>query len=265
MSKLTIIHEHHQVQHFVEDLNGVPLQMILIPEGKFIMGSSQLEEGSDDNERPQHPVEVSSFFMGRYPITNAQWNFVVRLPQQQLDLKDSKNQDNHPVVDVSWYDAMEFCARLSIYTKKNYRLPSEAEWEYACRAGTTTPFHFGETISTELANYDGNHTYGRGEKGDSGRGTTAVDCFKVANAFGLSDMHGNVWEWCEDDWHKNYEGAPTDGSAWRSKDSNRKVLRGGSWYSYPTLCRSAFRDTYDREDRGTSIGFRIMCVAFRTT
>ena len=286
MAKMRIIKERHRVQHFVEDLNGVPLQMILIPEGKFIMGAPESETDSNESERPQHPVEVSTFFMGRYPITQVQWRAVAAMDKVLRDLEPNPSRfkgDNRPVEQVSWYDAIEFCARLSMHTKKNYRLPSEAEWEYACRAGTTTPFHFGETISTQLANYDGDYIYGRGEKGDSRNGTTAVDFFKVANAFGLSDMHGNVWEWCADPWHDNYQGAPLDSRVWDEKNDNDnyyqniaehlaellkddrgRVRRGGSWFNYPWDCRSAFRlrgnpvDTYD------SYGFRVACGGART-
>jgi formylglycine-generating enzyme required for sulfatase activity len=123
---------------------------------------------------------------------------------------------------------------LSKATGREYRLPSEAEWEYACRAGTTTPFHFGETITTDLANYNGNYTYGSGSKGQYRKQTTDVGSFP-ANAFGLHDMHGNVWEWCQDTWHENYNGAPTDGSAWvdENANQNRMILRGGSWYNNP--------------------------------
>jgi formylglycine-generating enzyme required for sulfatase activity len=161
---------------------------------------------------------------------------------------------------------VEFCARLSNYTKRPYRLPSEAEWEYACRAGTTTPFHFGKTITTDLANYDGNYIYGDGVKGVYREETTEVGSFKIANEFGLYDMHGNVWEWCQDDWHNSYEGAPTDSSAWISDEysNEKKVLRGGSWFYSPALCRSACR-YYDVAGFGRSnYGFRVVCGAART-
>ncbi|MFM6472590.1 MAG: formylglycine-generating enzyme family protein, partial [Dolichospermum sp.] len=196
-------------------------------------------------ERPQHQVTIKPFCFGKYPITQAQWQAVAALPQVNQELKPNPSRfkgdgstslTNHcPVERVSWHDAVEFCARLSNYTKRPYRLPSEAECEYACRAGTITPFHFGETITTELANYNGNNTYGDGPKGVYRKETTEVGSFKIANEFGLYDMHGNVWEWCQDDWHNNYEGAPVDGSAWINL-SNRKVLRGGSWNYYPVLC-----------------------------
>ncbi|MFM5941951.1 MAG: formylglycine-generating enzyme family protein, partial [Dolichospermum sp.] len=154
--------------------------------------------------------------------------------------------------------AIEFCARLSNYTKKPYRLPTEAQWEYACRAGTTTPFHFGDRITTDLANYDGNYTYGDGLKGVHRKGTTDVGFFPP-NLFGLHDMHGNVWEWCQDDWHENYEGAPIDGSDWTSQGNSRKVLRGGSWYNIPGNCRSASRNWDIAGFGNNGNGFRVVC------
>ena len=180
--------------------------------------------------------------------------------------------DDRPVEQVSWFEAVEFCDRLSHHTGRTYRLPSEAEWEYACRAGTTSPFHFGETITTDLANYRGTDepsfdwsgSYGRGPKGIYREETTPVGSFGIANAFGLYDMHGNVWEWCQDHWHDNYEGAPTDGSAWVDAVAEKgasRVLRGGSWYSYPAFCRSAVHPFNDPGYRFNSYGFRVVCSA----
>ncbi|NES87080.1 MAG: formylglycine-generating enzyme family protein [Moorea sp. SIO2B7] len=277
--KLKIFRTPKKVQRFVENLNGVPLEMILIPPGSFTMGAPESEEQSNGWERPQHNVSISLFFMGRYPITQAQWKAIAKLNPIGKELKLEPSQfegDNRPVERVSWQDAIEFCARLSRHTGRNYRLPSEAEWEYACRANTTTPFHFGETISTDLANYDGNYVYGRGEKGIYRKETTEVTKFKIANAFGLSDMHGNIWEWCLDPWHKNYEGAPNDGRVWdKGKEElyedilknidvllqlpSSHVRRGGSWGLNPLACRSACRGFSN--DR---IGFRVVCVPPRT-
>jgi len=160
---------------------------------------------------------------------------------------------------------VEFCDRLSQQTGKNYRLPSEAEWEYACRAGTTTPFHFGETISPKYANYDGRTVYGdNGFEGEYREQTTPVGSFGVANRFGLSDMHGNVWEWCTDHWHENYDNAPTDGSAWVTDgNSDRRVLRGGSWGNDPEGCRSAYRARNDPADTYDFYGFRVVSSASR--
>ena len=248
-----------------EDLgNGIQLEMVMIPSGSFMMGSPETEEGSNDDERPQHQVTIKAFCLGKYQVTQAQWKAVAAFPQVNKELKLDPSRfkgDNRPVEQVSWYDAVEFCDRLSQYTGRTYRLPSEAEWEYACRAGTTTPFHFGETITTDLANYCGHGTYGDGVEGVYRKETTAVGSFGVANNFGLYDMHGNVYEWCQDHWHNNYEGAPTDGSAWLSnkKNSNRRLLRGGSWHDIPEDCRSAYR-SYDLLDGdNNNIGFRVVC------
>jgi formylglycine-generating enzyme required for sulfatase activity len=274
--KAPVIKRSRQQAHcFIEDLrNGVELEMVSIPEGSFLMGSPVNEPKRSSYESPQHQVTVPPFFMGKYPVTQAQWKAVAALSQvnRELNRDPSKFKGaNRPVEQVSWYDAVEFCDRLSQYTGKSYSLPSEAEWEYACRARTTTPFHFGETITSELANYDATEVYGAGVKGTSRGETTPVGSFEVANTFGLYDMHGNVWEWCLDDWHDNYEGAPTDGSPWfDNKNDNfyqkqgRTVLRGGSWDYYPLNCRSAYRTcTYSRVNRNNDIGFRIVCAAGR--
>nr|ADO19145.1 hypothetical protein Nfla_5604 [Nostoc flagelliforme str. Sunitezuoqi] len=263
-----------QAQYFIEDLgNGVRLEMVSIPEGSFMMGAPRNEKDSSDSERPQHQVTVQPFFMGKYTVTQAQWQAVASLPQVNRELSPDPSNfkgANRPVEQVSWYDAIEFCDRLSQHTGRFYSLPSEAEWEYACRAGTTTQFHFGETITSELANYDATKVYGAGVKGTYREETTPVGSFKVANAFGLYDMHGNVWEWCLDDWHGSYEGAPTDGSPWfDNKNDNfyhkqgRAMLRGGSWGNNPQYCRSAFRYGSTRDVHIDAFGFRIVCAAGR--
>ncbi|HEY9818331.1 MAG TPA: formylglycine-generating enzyme family protein, partial [Candidatus Obscuribacterales bacterium] len=249
---------------FVEDLPGeVGIEMVAIPSGRFLMGSPG-GEGSD-RERPQHQVTVPPFFMGRYSITQAQWRAVAAMPKVKRDLKPNPSKfkgDMRPVERVDWHDAMEFCDRLSAHTGRSYSLPSEAEWEYACRAGTTTPFHFGATISPMVANYRGTSTYGNGSKGEYREKTTSVGHFRVANAFGLCDMHGNVWEWCLDSWHDNYKSAPTDGSAWNA-DRKRviHVLRGGSWDRNPEGCRSACRGSIVNSDNhnDVTLGFRVVC------
>ncbi len=246
-----------------EDLGGgVQLAMVGIPSGSFTMGSPAAEKKRQDDESPQHGVNVPAFLMGQYQVTQAQWWAVAALPkvEKELDADPSNFKgDSRPVEQVSWEDAMEFCARLSQKTGREYRLPSEAEWEYACRAGTTTPFHFGETITTDLANYKGNYVYGSGPKGKYREATTDVGYFQVANAFGLYDMHGNVWEWCLDHWHDNYKGAPTDGSAWvTGGDSSYRMLRGGSWDFYPRYCRSADRNGLRPVSRYIFNGFRVV-------
>ena len=254
---------------FIQDLgNGVILEMVAIPGGTFSMGSPENEEGRWENtESPQHQVTVSPFFMGKYPVTQKQWQAVAALEKVKIDLESDPSRfkgDNLPVEMVSWDSVQEFCARLSQKTNKAYRLPSEAEWEYACRAGTTTPFYFGETISTDLANYHGDYTYGNGVKGEYRKQTTDVGKFP-ANSFGLYDMCGNIWEWCEDEWHENYINAPTDGSAWLDGSNNNiRLLRGGSWFNLPRLCRSANRGGNRRDIRDIDLGFRLAISPPRT-
>jgi formylglycine-generating enzyme required for sulfatase activity len=257
-----------QAFYFAESLaeQVPPLQMVAIPGGTFLMGSPEDELKRYDNENPQHTVTVLPFFISRYPVTQAQWRAIARLPKVNRKLKLNPSYfkgDDHPVEQVKWHEAVECCDRLSHHTGRIYRLPTEAEWEYACRAGTTTPFHFGETITADLANYNANFTYGLGLEGEDREMTTPVDHFNVANAFGLCDMHGNVWEWCLDHWHNNYEGAPTDGSVWLEEESNSRVIRGGSWDLTPRNCRSACRDLYNAKDANYFFGFRVVCVVPR--
>lgn len=195
--------------------------------------------------------------MGKFPVTQAQYQIVMgKNPSYFFN-----NRGSRPIENISWNNAVAFCEKLTQQTSQIYRLPSEAEWEYACRAGTETPFHFGTTITTDLANYDGSFTYGSGPSGEYRQQTTEVGSFSP-NAFGLYDMHGNVWEWCQDIWHSNYKGAPTDGSAWvESGDQDKRVLRGGSWNDDPEGCRSAYRDDDNPREFGTNIGFRIACCS----
>ena len=228
--------------------------MVAIPGGKFLM-VSPIREG-DFHEKPQHEIIIQPFLMSKYLITQAQWREIASLPkiERNLQLEPSYfiGDDRRPVERISWYDAVEFCQRLSKKTGKEYRLPSEAEWEYACRAGTTTQYHFGDKITDKLANY--------GKNLDK---TTVVGKYPP-NAFDLYDMHGNVWEWCQDDWYKNYEDAPNDGKACILVYSTRKVMRGGSWYSSPRDCRSAFRLSNNSIDKFNNIGFRVACRGART-
>jgi formylglycine-generating enzyme required for sulfatase activity len=272
-----IAYQEKRRQNFVEALgNGVTLEMVFISGGTFIMGQTEgekqqlIQEAGEEHyqdfcamELPQHKVTVQPFFMGKFAVTQEQWKAVAALPKVNRDLDPDPStfkSNRRPVEQVSWHEAVEFCDRLSQKTGRQYRLPSEAEWEYACRAGTTTPFYCGETLATDLANYDGNSTYGSGETGVYRKQTTDVGSFPP-NAFGLYDMHGNVWEWCLDHWHENYEDAPIDGSAWiTGGESGLRMGRGGSWNALPRCCRSAYRDYYVPDnDRDNNLGFRVVC------
>ncbi|MFN7283730.1 MAG: SUMF1/EgtB/PvdO family nonheme iron enzyme [Dolichospermum sp.] len=241
-------------KYFTEDLgNGVFLEMVKIPGGKFLMGSPTNEAKRSDNESPQHQVTVPSFWIGKYQLTQEQYQAIIGTNPAYFKGK------KRPVERVSWNDTVTFCQRLSQRTGKHYRLPSEAEWEYACRAGTTTPFYFGETITPELVNYDSNHVYASAPKGQYRNQTTDVGNFP-SSAFGLYDMHGNVWEWCRDDWHGNYTNAPNDGSAWIIQIGDTgdiKVTRGGSWFNSSSDCRSANRSGIERVYGDDLLGFRV--------
>ncbi|HXG63862.1 MAG TPA: bifunctional serine/threonine-protein kinase/formylglycine-generating enzyme family protein, partial [Blastocatellia bacterium] len=238
-------HKGH-AQYFPEDLGGgLTLDMVEIPGGMFLMGSPEREAERNRDEGPLHRVNVPPFYMSKYNVTQAQWRAVASRPKVNCDLTPDPSHfkgDDLPVEQVSWEEAREFCERLSRLTGRKYRLPSEAEWEYACRAGTRTPFHFGETITPVFANYNGNYPYREGPKGIHRDQTTPVGSFGVANDFGLYDMHGNVWEWCADHWHDDYQGAPANGSAWMTEgDASCRVIRGGSWFNHGFVCRSACR------------------------
>ncbi|WP_297086189.1 formylglycine-generating enzyme family protein [Thermoleptolyngbya sp. C42_A2020_037] len=259
---------------------ALPLEQILnlvkIPGGAFLMESPPEEEGRDYYQynlpettglivEQQHQVTVPPFSISQFPITQAQWRAVAALPPVNRELDpDPANASfkggDRPVESISWYDAIEFCDRLSQHTGKPYRLPSEAEWEYACRAGTTDPFHLGDTLRSDLANYDATYTHGNGTVGVYRQATTEVGSFGV-NSFGLGDMHGNVYEWCLDHWHPTYERSPTDGSAWITEGDDRyRLVRGGSWFYYPAFCRSANRNRNTPHNRNNNIGFRVVGV-----
>ena len=256
--------ENKQAQYFTEVLSeNVSLDMVLIPAGEFMMGAGEEETGASDDEYPQHKVTMTQpFFMGKYPITQSQYEVIMGKNPSRFQGK------NRPVERVSWEQALEFCEKLSKLTGKKYSLPSEAQWEYVARAGTRTPFYFGETITSDLANYDGNYTYAEESKGEYRKETTNVGIFPP-NAFGLYDIHGNVWEWCQDIWHDNYQEAPDDGSAWlavnregkRNENDTRKTLyRGGSWGNNPNNCRVSYRTYNVRSDIGSNFGFRVCCL-----
>ncbi len=241
---------------------GESLRLIQIPAGDFLMGSYADEPERLADEGPLHRVRLGGFLLGQTPVTQVQWGVVARWPKVKLDLKPDPSRfkgARRPVEWVSWEQAMEFCHRLSQRTGPLFTLPSEAQWEYACRAGSTTPFAFGATLTPELANYDATSWYADGPKGLWRQETTDVASFP-ANAWGLHDMHGNVWEWCLDTWHDSYDGAPTDGSPWLTVDSSRKLLRGGSWYDFPANCRSAYRSIYPPVSRDYGVGFRVCCL-----
>ncbi len=245
--------------------SGVLLEMMGIPKGTFTMGSPKDELERESNEEPQRQVSVNAFLMGKYSVTQTQWQAVAKLPKVNTDLQPDPSNfkgANYPVEQVSWHEATEFCDRLSKQIGRDYRLPSEAEWEYACRAGTNTPFHFGPTLTSALANYDGTSTYASEPKGVFRKKTTAVGSFPPTSAFGLYDMHGNVWEWCLDHWHDKYQGAPTDGSAWvTGGNASLRLLRGGSWDADPWDCRSANRGRSGPGSRSYNIGFRVVCAS----
>jgi formylglycine-generating enzyme required for sulfatase activity len=252
-----------QAQYLSEDLGGaVSLDMVLIPAATFLMGSPGSEPARFGEEGPQRNVEMRSYYMGKYEVTQAQWRTVASLPKVNRDLNPSPSGFDgvaRPVENVSWDEAVEFCARLSKKTGRTYRLPTEAEWEYTCRAGTTTPYHFGDTISPEFANYDGRTSYAGGAKGVFRKETAPVGSLGAANAFGIYDMHGSVWEWCLDPWHKDYNGAPLDGSVWQSGgDTSKRVIRGGAWNREANHCRSAYRLKESPGKKFDVIGFRVV-------
>ena len=228
-------------QNFTEDLGkGVRLEMIAIPGGTFQMGSDEY-----DNEKPIHPVTLSPFHIGKYQITQAQWQAVMRNNPSHF------KGDNLPVEQVSWQAAFEFCLKLSEKTGKEYRLPTEAEWEYACRAGSTTRYCSGDDEASleKYAWYDknaGGKTHPVGEK--------------LPNDWGLYDMHGNVWEWCQDWYNENYYKQSPKENPQGSSSGQYRVLRGGSWYDYFN-CRSANRVGFAPDVIDPPFGVRVVCVA----
>jgi formylglycine-generating enzyme required for sulfatase activity len=254
---------------------GTGPELVRLPAGRFQMGSPEHERkiamaaGSQKGwlarELPQHWVGIEKpVAMGRYPVTVGEWRAFVQATgwRQSGDVNweapGFAQTELHPVVGVNWHDAQQYLRWLSEATGRHYRLPSEAEWEYACRAGTKTAFSFGDTISTGQANYDGNFTYNGGARGEFRRGTTPAGMFPP-NPWGLFDMHGNVWEWIQDVVHDNYEGAPLDGSAWEEGgDQARRILRGGSWLYNPRYLRSALRNGFSSSLSNDIVGFRVV-------
>ena len=249
-------------------------ELVVLRAGRFQMGSPEHERkiamaaGAQKNwlarETPQHWVGIARpFALGRYPVTVGEWRRFAEAtgwrPDGEVDwaAPGFPQTDAHPVVGVSWFDAQRYLAWLSEATGQRYRLPSEAEWEYACRAGTKSAFSFGDGINTDLANYDGNFTWNGGTRGEYRRGTTPVTQFPP-NPWGLHDMHGNVWEWVQDVMHDSYEGAPLDGSAWEEGGERaRRILRGGSWLYNPRYLRSALRNGFSAVMSNDIVGFRV--------
>ena len=256
----------HKVRVFQEDLgNGVAFEVVEIPAGNFLMGQTNAEKqeligqlGNDlhkkyyISELPQHRVNLKAFYMGQKEVTQAVYREIMG------DNPAKFQGDDLPIDNISWRQAQEFCEKLSQRTGRNYTLPSESQWEYACRGGTSSSFYTGDNINTDLANYDGSSSYGDGKKGLNRQKTTKVASF-VHNPFGLYDMTGNVWEWCLDTWHDDYKDAPTDGSAWRSNiDSEDRVLRGGSWNFNPWDIRSALRYKWAVDSSKDDAGLRVV-------
>ena len=278
------------------DLANAPsLTMLWIPPGRFWMGSPADELERREEEGPQHPVQLQGFFISQTPITQAQWRAVAEQDEQALwrhKLKPNPSffhpdhwqgqdgpmkaqlgrllagettTDDRPVEGVSWHQALEFCHRLGRLTGRSYTLPSEAQWEYACLAGTAKPYAFGGSINSDLANYSGSAVSGSDLSGGHFKQTTPVRMFP-ANAWGLHDSHGNVWEWCFDHWHDNYVGAPDDCRPWLWKDSRwlsrERVIRGGSWNSEAFECRAACRSSSAPLVTDSKIGFRVVCLPY---
>ena len=272
-----------RARYFAESLNdGAVIEMVEVPGGAYSMGTSsdEIDQIAKDHgraverdmkdrlserlrwETPQHMVNLTGFYLSKFEVTQTQWRAVAQLPKVSRDLVSDPSffkGGSRPVEMVSWDDAMEFCDRLSRATGRKYRLPTEAEWEYACRAGSKSPFHFGETMTPAWANYDAKSPYASGPKGDSRQQTISVGSLGVANAFGLYDMHGNVWEWCLDTWHDNYIQAPRDGKS-RDREANNyvKVIRGGAWNSFAGECRASSRNRITSPFKLNGVGFRVV-------
>jgi formylglycine-generating enzyme required for sulfatase activity/uncharacterized caspase-like protein len=244
--------------------NGLTLELVKVPAGKFMMGSP--DGKGDDDERPQHQVTLQEFLIGKYAVTNAQWRSVMK--KQGSSNCDKKFQgDLQPVVGVSWHEARAFCAKVQQQTGRTARLPTEAEWEYACRAGTTTPFSFGKTITTDRVNYSGQIDMWDGEvRGKYREVTVNVNSFQP-NAWEIYQMHGNVWEWCLDEWHDSYADKPENlkkqgNQAWGDLnvdeiDNRFRLLRGGSWYYSAWNCRVADRVMNNACEQNFGTGFRL--------
>jgi formylglycine-generating enzyme required for sulfatase activity len=235
----------------VQLTNSIGMKLSLIPPGEFSMGSPPQEEWHRDDEVLHRVTLTNPFYVGATEVTQSQWKTLMGTNPSFC------TGDDLPVETVTWEQAAEFCRKLSLKEGAHYRLPTEAEWEYSCRAGATTPFHTGETISTDQANYDGNYTYAGGRTGVFREGTTEAGNFSP-NAWGLHDMHGNVWEWCAD-WYGEYpQGEVTDPTG--PAQGDRRVFRGGCWINFPAVCRSANRAKVTPVSWHFHLGFRVVRV-----
>jgi formylglycine-generating enzyme required for sulfatase activity len=247
-------HQQAWAEHLgtpVQVTNSIGMKLALIPPGRFSMGSPPKEQWHRDDEVLHRVTLTNPFYMATTEVTQRQWKALMGADPSFC------TGDDLPVETVTWEQAAEFCRKLSHKEGVKYRLPTEAEWEYSCRAGTATPFHTGETISTDQANYDGNHTYAGGRKGVFRETTTGVGSF-APNAWGLHDMHGNVWEWCAD-WYDDYpQGEVTDPTGPTKGD--RRVFRGGCWINFPAVCRSANRAKVTPVSWHFHLGFRLVRV-----
>jgi formylglycine-generating enzyme required for sulfatase activity len=242
-------------EEWVEELgDGLNLELVYVKGGTFQMGTQQ-GLGYPD-ETPRHLVSLMPFYIGRYLVTQAQWKAIMgRLPDCRF------KGPQLPLMNISGEGAAEFCRRLAKKTGKPYCLPSEAQWEYACRAGTSTPFSTGETLTTDYANFVGQPPYREEPVGIYRHVVTPGDTF-LPNPFGISDMHGNLWEWCADQWHAEYTGAPFDGGAWdRGGEAGYGVARGGSWHEPALNCRSATRLRARLKDDDEFYGFRVALLS----
>ncbi len=227
----------------------VPLEMVLVPAGVFLMGSPYDEQYLAPSEAPQRTVTIGQpFYLGKFEVTQAQWWAIMGTKPSYF------TGANRPVEEVSWNDSQAFITALNALGKGVFRLPTEAEWEYACRAGTSTRWFFGDSPD-RLGDYA---WYASNSNADGTGQKTQIVGLKLPNPFGLYDMTGNVWEWCQDWYHSTYQGAPTDGSAWEDPVGTYRVLRGGAWYDDSSYCRSAFRSYSTPDGRLNSCGLRLV-------
>jgi formylglycine-generating enzyme required for sulfatase activity len=273
LSGRNISDDHLAVGDIFQDVPYAP-EMVVVPAGEFWMGSPDGSGGDqgdvaepvrDPDEGPRHKVTIArAFAVGRFAVTFEEYLAFAKPTNRREPEDNGWGKGRHPVIDVDWEDARDYVVWLTERTGKPYRLLSEAEWEYCCRAGNTTAYSTGDTITQDQAQLQGSPTtlmLGDAITVTDGKvraGRTAEVGSFVGNAWGLHDMHGNVSEWCADHWHDGYGGAPEDGSAWtRDGDASRRVLRGGSWYNNPVYLRAANRNRDTTDDRGDDLGFRL--------